>query len=206
LMRIHVVAYLLMAFLCVQYAKAQVDENPPELHFVNNRDHCLFTMTLKTILPADTVPAILFEYENLLEISQEVSHIRMLSSDSNSYIVEFTIHYLFNEMISTYERKINSQREISIEMLSFRQTIRVLPRVTATSARFTCTRDTSGNTSIHYEQSLSLNHPLTWVHYAVVKHKLKGFSEDVVTFIRKCEKEYLLTNTLPPSNKMNSGG
>jgi hypothetical protein len=157
------------------------------LAFENQRVRCFFTLTVLTTIPFDSLQPLLFDYNSLVEFSKEVSVIRILEAYPDRYVVEFTIRYLFNEMVSTYERSRNQDGSVLIEMRSFRQSLTILPSVTATHASFHF-RPHGNVTRIEYRQEISLNSPIEWIHYEVIKRKLRGFARDFEGFIRKRER------------------
>jgi hypothetical protein len=159
------------------------------LEFDNQRVRCLFTLKVLTTIPQDSLTPLIFNYSSLKEFSKEVSIIRLLENGEKCYTVEFTIRYLFNEMVSTYQR-CRQADSISINMLSFKQSLTFLPSVTATRASFSFAPHGS-LTQIEYRQEILLNQPIEWIHYEVIKHKLRGFARDFENFIRKREQRPL---------------
>jgi hypothetical protein len=157
------------------------------LAFTNERVRCTFDLRVLSSLPVDTLQALVFDYDNLCEFSKEVSVIRKLEAHADRYIVEFTIRYLFNEMVSTWLRQRHADGRITIDMLTTRQTLSFLPYVTSMHAGFTFV-PRGEFTEIRFFQRMSLSSPIEWIHFQVVKRKLRGFARDFERFVRGHEE------------------
>lgn len=172
---------LLICLLLVLQSESFARENQHRIHLIENG--YTFSYSFESTLPKDSLLSVLFNFQHLVRYSSQISDISVISSELNSYVVSFSINYLFYSSKSVYRRTLLENRNtVLIEMIRFSHNSSIIPKVISSKVEYRVIQ--KGNkTLLFYNQECRFDKQINWFYLKILEGKLIDSSKELQRYI-----------------------
>lgn len=141
---------------------------------------CSFISTLSK----DSVLAILFKFDHLVKYSSQMSQMKILSEEKNSYLVSYYLKYLIYSSRSVYRRTLLEEKDmVVIEMVKINHNSTVFPQVLDVKIEYRVVPQ-KNMVQVFYKQKCLLNKPVNWLYLKILEGKLNESMKELQRYIK----------------------
>jgi hypothetical protein len=144
-----------------------------------------FSLQTKTSLCPDSVLELLFQYSHIVKYTSGGGTMRITRQEKDMYEVEVETRYPMYSSVMVYRRQINrTEQTVTIDLVDFKQKQGVFPAMVGSESCYKVEK-AGDSTLIIYNQRVHFNGKVNWIWMKIVKGRLYGFSDELLSYLDK---------------------